>query len=368
MGRLIFITFCVALVLTTEDNASATLRQVRIRDIAEIQGVRENQLIGYGLVVGLNGTGDKVTTIFSAQTLTNLLTRMGVSVQPSAIMVKNTAAVIVTANLPPFAQPGSRLDVTVGAVGDASNLQGGLLVMTPLKGPDNQVYAVAQGSVVTGGYVASSGATSKTVNHPTAGRVPNGAIIERGVPSIEPSQRLRLQLRTPDYATAARITKAIDARFGELAHADNSALITVAVPAAFWSHPVDFIASVEEIAVDADHPARVVVNERTGTVVTGRDVIIAPVTILHGPLTVDIETTETVSQPLPLSGGQTVVAPKTSIGAKQEPVKNVSLKPGATVEELVRALVSTGSTPRDIISVLQALKAAGAIDAELEVI
>jgi len=344
----------------------------RIRDLVNLEGVRDNQLVGYGLVVGLNGTGDKVTTIFSAQTLTNLLTRMGVSVQPSAIMVKNTAAVIVTASLPPFAQPGSRLDVTVAAVGDASNLQGGLLVMTPLKGPDNQVYAVAQGSVVTGGYVVSAGATSKTLNHPTAGRVPNGAIIERGAPSVEPSQRLHLQLRTPDYATAARITKAIDGQFGEnhasLAHADNSALITVEVPAAFWSHPVDFIAAVEELTVDADHPARVVVNERTGTVVTGRDVIIAPVTVLHGPLTVEIETIETVSQPLPLSNGQTVVAPKTGVSAKQESMKNVSLKPGATVEELVRALVATGSTPRDIISVLQALKAAGAIDAELEVI
>jgi len=344
----------------------------RIRDLINIEGVRDNQLVGYGLVVGLNGTGDKVTTVFSAQTLTNLLTRMGVSVQPSAIMVKNTAAVIVIANLPPFAQPGSRLDITVAAVGDASNLQGGLLVMTPLKGPDNQVYAMAQGSVITGGYVAGGGGTSKTVNHPTAGRVPGGAIIERPAPSVEPSRKLRLQLRTADYATAARISKAIDGQFGDsgtgVAHAENSALITVEVPASYWSHPVDFIAAIEELSVDCDHPARVVVNERTGTVVTGSDVVISPVTVLHGPLTVEIETTENVSQPAPLSAGQTVATPRTAVATKQESMKSVNLKHGATVEELVRALVATGSTPRDIISVLQALKAAGAIDAELEVI
>jgi flagellar P-ring protein precursor FlgI len=344
----------------------------KIKDLANLEGVRDNQLLGYGLVVGLNGTGDKRQTVFSAQTLTNLLSHMGVTVQPSAILVRNTAAVIVTATLPPFGQPGSRLDVTVATIGDSSNLQGGLLVMTPLKGPDNQVYAVAQGSVVTGGFVAGGRGSSQTVNHPTAGRVPNGAIIERVAPSVEPCEHLRLQLRNPDYATAARMTKTIDDHFGEnqtsVAHADNSALITVAVPAKFRSHPVDFIAALQDLAVDADHAARVVVNERTGTVVMGREVTISPVTILHGPLTVEVETTETVSQPLPESKGETVVTPQTRVAAKQEPVKNVTLKPGATVDELVRALIATGSTPRDIIAVLQALKAAGAIEAELEII
>jgi flagellar P-ring protein precursor FlgI len=344
----------------------------KIKDLANLEGVRDNQLLGYGLVVGLNGTGDKRQTVFSAQTLTNLLSRMGVTVQPSAILVRNTAAVIVTATLPPFGQPGSRLDVTVATIGDSSNLQGGLLVMTPLKGPDNQVYAVAQGSVVTGGFVAGGRGSSQTVNHPTAGRVPNGAIIERVAPSVEPCEHLRLQLRNPDYATAARITKAIADHFGEnqagLAHADNSALITVEVPLNFRSHPVDFIAALQDLSVNADHASRVVVNERTGTVVMGRDVAISPVTILHGPLTVEVETMETVSQPLPASRGETVVSAQTRIAAKQEPVRSVTLKPGATVDELVRALVATGSTPRDIIAVLQALKAAGAMDAELEII
>ena len=363
---------CRTIIALALVGASALGAPTKIRDLASLEGVRDNQLLGYGLVVGLNGTGDKVTTVFPAQTLTNLLSRMGVTVQPSAIQVKNTAAVIVTATLPPFGQPGARLDVTVAAVGDASNLQGGLLVMTPLKGPDNQVYAVAQGSVVTGGFVAGARGGTKTVNHPTAGRIPNGAIIERVAPSVEPRERLRLQLRNPDYATAARITRAIDERFGEkqagVAHADNSGLIAVEVPTNFRSHPVDFIAALQELSVDADHAARVVVNERTGTVVMGRDVTISPVTILHGPLTVEIQTTETVSQPLPMSKGETVVAPQTRIAAKQEPVKNVSLKAGATVDELVRALVATGSTPRDIIAVLQALKAVGAIEAELEII
>ncbi len=352
--------------------ASALAAPTKIKDLASLEGVRDNQLLGYGLVVGLNGTGDKVTTVFSAQTLTNLLSRMGVKVQPSAIQVKNTAAVIVTATLPPFGQPGARLDVTAAAIGDATNLQGGLLIMTPLKGPDNQVYAVAQGSVVTGGFVAGGRGATKTVNHPTAGRIPNGAIIERVAPSIEPLERLRLQLRSPDYATAARITRVIDDHFGDkqssIAHADNSALITVEVPAKFRSDTVGFIAALQELSVEADHAARVVVNERTGTVVMGSDVAISPVMILHGPLTVEVQTTESVSQPLPLSNGDTVVSPQTRVAVKQDPVKNVSLKPGATVDELVKALVATGSTPRDIIAILQALKAAGAIEADLEII
>jgi flagellar P-ring protein precursor FlgI len=363
---------CRILIAVALTAVSALGNSAKIRDLADLEGVRDNQLLGYGLVVGLKGTGDKNLTVFSAQTLTNLLSRMGVTVQPSAIQVKNTAAVIITATLPPFGQPGAHLDVTVAAVGDCTNLQGGLLVMTPLKGPDNQVYAVAQGSVVTGGFVAGGRGNSQTVNHPTAGRVPNGAIIERAAPSVEPCERFRLHLRNPDYATAARITRTLDEHFGEnqaeVAHADNEGVIVVEVPAKFRSHTVDFIAALEDLSVETEHPARVVVNERTGTVVMGRDVTISPVTILHGPLTVEVQTTETVSQPLPASKGETVVLPQTRVAAKQEPVKNVSLKAGATVDDLVKALIVTGSTPRDIIAVLQALKAAGAIEAEIEVI
>ncbi len=354
--------------------ATALTAATRIKDLANIEGVRDNQLIGYGIVVGLNGTGDKQLTVFSAQSLTNLLSRMGVRVSPTAIMVRNTAAVLVTATLPPFAQPGSRLDVTVGAAGDATNLQGGLLIMTPLRGADSQVYAVAQGSVVTGGFVAGGRGNTQTVNHPTAGRVPEGAIIERPAPSVEPGSRIRLQLRSADFATAARIARAIQERFGDgriaIAHAENSALISVNVPPAYQARAVDFIAELQALPIEADRPARVVVNERTGTVVIGGEVVISPVTILHGALTVDIQTTPavTIPGPTPKDKAQVILPSQTNVAAKSEPARNVSLKPGASVDNLVQALVATGSTPRDIIAVLQALKAAGAIDAELEII
>ncbi|HZU24524.1 MAG TPA: flagellar basal body P-ring protein FlgI, partial [Bryobacteraceae bacterium] len=267
----------------------AAVPETRVKDLVNVEGIRDNQLLGYGLVVGLNGTGDKRQTVFSAQSLTNLLARMGVQVAPTAILVRNTAAVLVAATLPAFAQPGSKVDITVAAIGDASNLQGGLLVMTPLKGPDGQVYAMAQGSVVTGGFVAGRGGNSQTVNHPTAGRVPSGAIIERNSPSIEPAGRIRLQLRQSDHTSAARIARVINARFGstdnaQVARAVNSGLITVDAPPDWKGRPVEFISEVEELPIDSDRQARVVVNERTGTIVMGQDIGISPVTILHGAL------------------------------------------------------------------------------------
>ncbi len=344
----------------------------RLKDLVSIEGVRDNQLIGYGLVVGLNGTGDSRQTIFSAQSLTNLLQRMGVAVSPSLILVRNTAAAIVTANLPPFAQPGTRIDISVGAVGDSTNLQGGILVLTPLKAADGQVYAAAQGSVVTGGFVAGHGGNSQTVNHPTAGRVPNGAIVERVAPSVTPEGKIRLQLREADFTTAARISLAINQKFGNAAsqpaRADNSALITVEMPATYRSNPVGFLGDLENLTVEEDRPARIVINERTGTIVIGKDVRIAPVAILHGTLTVEIQTSENVSQPPPLSSGQTTVTPEVNVTAKEAKARNVVLKQGASVEELVRALTAIGSTARDIIAILQNLKAAGALDAEVEVI
>lgn len=346
--------------------------ETRLKDLAAIEGVRDNQLLGYGLVVGLNGTGDKRQTVFSAQSLTNLLARMGVAVSPTAILVRNTAAVLVTANLPPFAQPGMRIDISVGAIGDCTNLQGGILVLTPLKGPDGQVYAAAQGSVVTGGFVAGRGGSSQTVNHPTAGRVPNGAIVEKAAPSIAPSDRVHLQLKQADFTTAARVSQAINRKFGnksaQPAHADNSTLITIATPPEYKSRTIEFLGELENILVEADRPARIVVNERTGTIVMGKDVRIAPVAILHGALTVEIQTRLNTSQPEPLSSGQTTVTPEVNVAAKEEKARNVILKQGASVEELVRALTAIGSTPRDIIAILQNLKAAGALDADLEVI
>ena len=343
----------------------------RLKELVSLEGVRDNQLIGYGLVVGLRGTGDRQQTIFSAQSLANLLERMGLTVSPTAIQVKNTAAVMVTSTLPPYAQPGARLDVTVAAIGDSTSLQGGILLMTALKAPDGQVYAVAQGPVVTGGFVAGRGGVSQTVNHPTVGRVPAGASVERPAPSVEPTAHLRLQLRNEDFGTASRIVEIVNKEFGAekpIAQAENSALVDIETPAAWKTRMPAFIAAVEELRIEVDGPAKIVVNERTGTIVMGKDVRIAPVAILHGNLSVEIQTRLQVSQPAPGSQGKTEVVPEVSVNAKDEPAKNVVLKEGATVDELVRALTAVGSSARDIIAILQNLRVAGALDAELEVI
>lgn len=343
----------------------------RLKDLVSIEGVRDNQLIGYGIVAGLNKTGDKQQTIFSTQSLANLLERMGVSVSSTSIKVADTAAVMVTATLPPFAQPGTKIDFTAAAIGDASNLQGGLLLMTPLKGANGQVYAVAQGPVVTGGFVAGRGGVSQTVNHPTVGRSPNGATVERTAPSVEPSAHVRLQLRNPDFTTSARVAAVINRQFGDgkqLAQAENAALVDVDTPAEWRPRMAEFIAAIDDLKIDVDALAMIVVNERTGTIVMGKDVRISPVAILHGNLTVEIQTRLLVSQPGPLSQGKTEVVPEQTVAVKDEAAKNVVLKEGATVEELVRALTAIGSSARDIIAILQNLRAAGALDAELEVI
>jgi flagellar P-ring protein precursor FlgI len=345
---------------------------VRLKDLVTLEGVRENQLIGYGLVAGLAGQGDRQQTIFPLQSLTNMLERMGVSVSPAAIQVKNTAAVMVTATLPAFAQPGTQMDVTVSSIGDARTLQGGLLLLTPLKGVDGRTYAVAQGPLVTGGFVAGKGGTSQTVNHPTVGRVPNGAIVEQPAPSRAPESHIKLQLRQADFTTAARIAKAVNGKYGTsgaaVAHADNAGMVSVTLPSEYASRTTEFVAEMETLAVPVDRAARVVINERTGTIVMGKDVRIGPVAILQGNLTVEIQTSFAVSQPAPMGGGTTEVVPQVGVAAKQEKTRNVVLKQGATVEELVRALNAIGSTARDVIVILQNLRAAGALDAELEVI
>jgi len=363
----------ITLLLLAQAPFSPVRGAARIKELVTLEGVRENQLIGYGLVVGLNKTGDRLQTVFSAQSLTNLLQRMGVAVPPDAIRVNNTAAVMVTGTLPAFAQPGTRIDVTAAAIGDASNLQGGLLLLTSLKASDGQVYAVAQGPVVTGGFTAGRGGTNQTVNHPTVGRLPNGAIVERVAPSVAPSEMVRLQLRHADFTTAARISDVINQRFGStagaIASADNSAVVSVVIPAAFSSQSTRFIAEVEALEVETDRVARVVVNERTGTIVMGSQVRISPIVALHGNLTVEIETGFGVSQPVPFSKqGETVVVPEVGVGVREEQARNITLSEGATVEELVRALMAIGSTPRDIIAILQNIRAAGALEADLEII
>lgn len=344
----------------------------RLKDVAVLEGVRDNQLLGYGLVVGLAGTGDKRQTVFSAQTLANLLERMGVSVDPKAMLVRNTAAVMVTANLPPFAQPGMRIDVNVAAVGDATTLQGGLLLLTPLRAADGQVYAVAQGPVVTGGFLAGRGGTTRTMNHPTAGRIANGAIVERAPPTEAPGGVLRWQLRRSDFTTAARLAEAVNKQFGgsaePLARAESAGSVVVEVPKEFAGRTVEFVSLLENLTIEADRAARIVINERTGTIVMGKEVRIAPVSILHGALTVEIRTAYAVSQPAPFSQGQTVTVPERQVGVSEEKARHVALEAGATVEDLVRALLAIGSTPRDVIAILENLRAAGALEAEIEVI
>jgi flagellar P-ring protein FlgI len=342
---------------------------VRLKDLVTIEGVRSNQLVGYGLVVGLNGTGDRQQTLFSAQSLTNLLQRMGVSISPTLITVKNTAAVIVTATLPPFAQPGTNVDATVAAIGDATNLQGGLLVLTTLRGVNGQVYATVQGPVITGGFIAGrSSANSQTVNHPTVGRIPNGVSVERLAPSVPLGNVVKLQLKEADFTTAARVSEAINHRFGSAAHADNSSLVTVNLPPSYANREIEFVAELERLTVEPDQIAKVVINERTGTVILGNDVRIAPVAIMHGNLTVQIQTHLVPVPTGPFNSGPGSVVPEVSVGAKDEKTKNVLLKEGATVEELVKSLAAIGSTTRDVIAILESLRAAGALDAELEVI
>ena len=343
----------------------------RLKELVSIEGVRDNQLMGYGLVVGLNGTGDRKQVLFSAQSLTNMLARMGVTVDPNQITVKNTAAVMVTGILPPFAQPGAKIDITASSIGDAASLQGGLLVLTSLKGADGQVYAVAQGSVITGGFVAGGRTgNAQTVNHPTAGRVPEGGIVERPAPAADLSKGLRLQLREMDFTTASRIAEALNKEFHDpkaRAHAENGRVVAVAMPDAFTGRMADFVAALENVTVETDSVSRVVVNERTGTIVMGKQVHVSPVAIMHGNLNVEVQTEYLVSQPGALTGGTTAVVPQTKVTAAEEKARNIVLKDGATVEDLVRALNAIGSTPRDIIAILQSLRAAGALEAEVEV-
>jgi flagellar P-ring protein precursor FlgI len=257
-------------------------------------------------------------------------------------------------------------------MGDAANLQGGILVMTSLKGVDGQIYSMAQGPVVTGGFIAGRPGNNQTVNHPTVGRIPAGAIVERPAPSVAPTQGLRLQLKEADFTTAARISEVVNQQFSQegtaIAHADSSGVVSVRIPEKFSKQTTEFVAALEKLMVESDRPARVVVNERTGTVVMGKDVKVAPVAIMHGNLVVEIETQFAVSQPAPLSTGTTQVVPQVNTSVKEEKAKNLVLKEGATVEELVRALGSIGSTPRDIIAILQSLRSAGALEAELEVL
>jgi len=344
----------------------------RIKDIASMQGVRTNQLAGYGLVVGLDGSGDQTTqTPFTTQSIANMLTQMGVNLPPGINMqLKNVAAVMVTAELPPFAQSGQGIDVTVSSIGNAKSLRGGTLVMTPLKGADGQVYAMAQGNLVVGGAGASASGSKVQINHLSVGRIPAGATVERSVASaLGESGSINLELRQSDFTTASRVVDAVNAHFGkDTARALNGRVIQVKTPLG-ESERVAFLGAIESLDVSpAQAMAKVIINARTGSVVMNRAVMLDPSAVSHGNLSVIINTEPVVSQPAPFSRGQTVVAAQSQIEIRQQPGEVMLVKGSASLADVVKALNSIGATPQDLLAILQALKASGALRAELEVI
>lgn len=345
----------------------------RIKEVASVQGVRSNPLVGYGLVVGLDGTGDQTTsTPFTTQSLTAMLQQMGVTVPPGTNMqLKNVAAVMVTAQLPPFAQPGQAIDVNVSSLGNAKSLRGGTLIATPLKGADGQIYALAQGNLIVGGAGASAGGSKVQINHLSAGRIPEGGTVERAVPTpLNQGEYLQLDLNASDFNTAREVARAINTKMGDgVAQAIDGRVVRVRMPAT-PDERVAFMADIENLDVAQAVPAaRVVINARTGSVVMNQAVTLAACAVAHGSLSVTISSTPVISQPNPLSrGGQTVQAEKADISISQQGGSLIALPAGAKLAEVVKALNSLGATPQDLLAILQAMKAAGALQAELEVI
>lgn len=364
-----FVLLAAALPLRAEVAPPSQL--ARIKDVATVEGIRDNQLVGYGIVVGLHGTGDSQQTVFPYQTLVSTLERMGVNLPKgqatSSLQVRNMAAVFIAATLPPFAQPGNKIDAIVSSAGDARSLEGGLLLMTPLYGPDGHIYAQAQGPIVLGGYSVQANGSSKSVNHPTTGRVPSGGIVERAVPlDLDHMRKLSLLLNDPDFRTAELVASSINKLLGRVAAhaADGRRIEVTALPG---DDIPDLLARIESIEVQVYPRARVVVNERTGTIVIGGEVRLQPVSILHGGLVVNVISRTEVSQPGPFSSGTTQVVRQTTIQAQDKPANRIELREGATVDDLVQSLQQIGATARDIISILQAMKEAGALEADLEV-
>jgi flagellar P-ring protein precursor FlgI len=361
----------IALAIAIAALGAVEAASVRIKDIVNVQGVRGNDLVGYGLVVGLNGAGDSLRSIpFTEDSLINLLERLGVNIEGEDVQAKNVAAVIVTATLPPFARSGSEIDATVSAIGDAKNLLGGTLVLTPLLAADGNVYAVAQGTVIAGGFEASGRAESVTQGVPTSGVVASGARIEREVDfALDELRSVRLALRNPDFTTARRIEGTINREVGlEVARILDSGTIDIAVPHVFANRVAAFVSAIENLAVTPDQPARVVVDQRSGTIVVGADVRISEVAVSQGNLTVRVTETPQVSQPNPFAEGSTVVVPRTDVEVDTQAGNRVAvLGEGATLAELVQGLNALGVGPRDLIDILSAIKAAGALHAEFVV-
>ncbi len=343
---------------------------VKIRDLTSVEGVRDNPLIGYGMVVGLTRTGDSQQTIFTTQTLANIMQRMGAQIPPLTARVANVAAVFVTANLPAFARPGTEVDVTVSSIGDAKSLEGGLLLLTPLYGADGQVYAAAQGPIAVGGFAAGGAGATKQMNHPTIGRIPAGGHVERILAfDFNHLSPVSLILREPDFSTAGEISDVINHDFGHaVANARDGGHVEVDPAATGMTNLTAVLARIENLTVAVHRRARVVVNERTGTIVMGKDVRLGAVSILHGGFSVQISTEYSVSQPAPLSNGKTEVVGQTEVQAKDSPARRLEIGEGANIDQLVGGLQDMGATARDVISILQAIKAAGALDADLDVI
>ncbi len=366
--RLAKMALVVALALLP--SLAAIAQPVRIKDIADFEGVRDNQLVGYGLVVGLNGTGDRLrTAIFTRQSLVGMLERLGVNTRDNETRLdtRNVAAVMVTANLPAFAQPGSRIDIAVSALGDATNLTGGTLLVTPLLGADGEVYAVAQGAVTTGAIAARGAAASVNRGVPTSARISSGAIVERGVPfSLAGRDQLRISLRNPDLTTARRIAAAIERAMGAgSARATDPRTVLLSLRG---REPIGMLTDIEQLRVEPDQAARVIIEEASGTIVMGANVRVSTVAIAQGNLTIRITETPQVSQPNPLSNGETTTVPRTQIEVDDQAERRLGvLRGGISLQELVRGLNSLGVGPRDLITILQSVKAAGALQAELEI-
>lgn len=366
--------FCLICALMWSTLGSDQSDAARIKDIASVEGVRDNQLIGYGLVVGLDRTGDSVVGgQFTAQAIISMLNSMGINlkIDPIQLLTRNTASVMVTAKLPPFARPGMRLDVQVSSLANAKSLKGGTLLLSPLKAPNQVVYAVAQGPISTSGFEAGDGGTSVVKNQQSGGIVPGGAIVEKAVKlNIEEWDSFSLSLHHADFTTALRMSEVINTHLGDgIATPVSSGQISLAVPNAFQGKIVQMIAAVEGLDVHVDSRAKVIVNERTGTIVMGQHVRLSSMAVSHGNLTIKIKTTFNVSQPNPASfGGQTVVTPEVDTKVEEEDGRVIQLDGSVTLGDLVKALNSVGVTPRDLVSVLTAAKAAGALQADLEMI
>lgn len=369
--RFFFIRLVLSFVLCSGSYAPA-MAGTRIKDISSFEGVRDNMLVGYGLVVGLNGTGDSLTkSVFTKESIVGMLERLGVNARDNNLKTNNIAAVMVTATLPSFARQGNRIDVTVSAIGDTSSLQGGTLVVTPLLGADGEVYAVAQGPIAIGGFSAGGAAASVTKGTPTNGRISNGAIVEQEIPfDMKQLNPLRISLHNPDFTTARRVASAINQDVGaQVAESVDSASIVVNLPNEYANNPVALITRVEQLPVQPDLPARVVIDEKSGVIVIGENVKISTVAIAQGNLTIRVTETPQVSQPNAFSqGGTTTVVPRTNIQVDEEKDKQLGIvSEGVNLQELVTGLNALGVGPRDLISILQSIKAAGALQADIEI-